>query len=299
MIILNKEIKKVIYLSLSFFIIFLYLSNYSFGMENIHTKVGLVKEIYWKEDANSVKLSMDDEIDGAKTYNIGIATIHLEVTGLGNEIKGIVKGIKPGEEVFEFKYYITEELGDKVQEVTASFNIKVDSDDSDKYKPQDDSASFPASKRYIPVTIKAQQYMAIEDANIRSENNIDNPPVGVLKKGETVKSDGITGNNWIRIRYNGKAAYINLKQLNLVGEDEVNTALQQENEKEKAKKLEELKRKNQIINNEGKNKEEQIKELKDKLGTIPNVGSNLYLKIFIITTMGIILYYFLKERKVI
>ncbi len=51
-------------------------------------------------------------------------------------------------------------------------------------------------------------FVAGELANVRSFQSTDGDILGTLTQGDTVSVTGYTGNNWIRVNYNGKTGYI-------------------------------------------------------------------------------------------
>lgn len=249
------------------------------------------------EEKSSVEQRFSNE-----NYDI---TFKLE-GAFGDKLVAEIKAKKAGKNAQEIKYYVYKKEGEPFTPYRSEFVVNVEgknkenkedskepnkSEETPKTNTENtagkDKVVIPASevktninKKLIKVYPQNVDYVALGNIYLREGNSVGANSLTLIPQGANIKSNGYTGDGWIRVEYNGQTGFVSSNYISVVKKSDLTAEMEKEAEKEKKEYEAELKKVG-FVNSKGKTKNEQMKSLEKNIGSIPNVGKNITFKIFL------------------
>lgn len=246
------------------------------------------------EEKSSVEQKFSNE-----NYDI---TFKLE-GAFGDKLVAEIRAKKAGKNAQEIKYYVYKKEGEPFTPYRSEFVVNVEGENKEQNKTEEtpkvntenkdekvvgnNKVVIPASevktninKKLIKVYPQNVEYVALGNIYLREGNSVGSNSLTLIPQGTNIKSNGYTGDGWIRVEYNGQTGFVSSNYISAIKKSNLTAEMEKEAEKEKKEYEAELKKVG-FVNSKGKTKNEQMKSLEKNIGSIPNVGKNITFKIFL------------------
>lgn len=305
----KKQISMLILITLLMLtLILIYNKNVFASSPEINLKEGEVITKELMPDLSSYEvLSLSENGEERSSVEQKFSNENYDITfklegAFGDKLVAEIKAKKAGKNAQEIKYYIYKKEGEPFTPYRSEFVVnvegekkenkneetpKINTENKDEKVVGDNKVIIPASevktninKKLIKVYPQNVEYIALGNIYLREGNSVGSNSLTLIPQGANIKSNGYTGDGWIRVEYNGQTGFVSSNYISVIKKSNLTEEMEKEAEKEKKEYEAELKKVG-FVNSKGKTKNEQIKTLEKNIGSIPNVGNNITFKIFI------------------